>query len=73
MFKALKLMREGVLLGGMLTNSESWINVTKLDINELEKQDTHLQRKVLESSSSKAFMMLELGMIPVRFVLMKKS
>ena len=66
-------MREGVLLGGMLTNSESWINVTKLDINELEKQDTHLQRKVLESSSSKAFMMLELGMIPVRFVLMKKS
>ena len=28
-FKAFKLMRESLLLGGMLTNAESWINVTK--------------------------------------------
>ena len=56
----------------MLTNSESWINITKQDIDELEKPDIHLFRKALESSASKVFMMLELGVIPVRFVLMKK-
>ena len=66
--KALQLMREGLLLGGMLTNSESWIIITKQDIDELEKTDTHF----LESSFSKVFMMLELGMILVRFVMMKK-
>ena len=71
-FKAYKLMREGILLGSLLTNSESWINVTNQDISELEKPDTHLLRKVLDSSASKCFMMLELGIIPVRFVLMKK-
>ena len=38
-------MREGVLLDGLLTNSKSWIKVTKLDKDELEKPDTHLQRK----------------------------
>ena len=28
-FKAYKIMREGLLLGGMLTNTESWINISK--------------------------------------------
>ena len=41
-FKALKLMRDGVLLGGLLTNSESWLNVTKLDKDELGKPKAHL-------------------------------
>ena len=67
-------MRDGILLGGMLTNSESWINVTQANIDELEKPDTNLQRKVLaaEGNPSKVFMMLELGFIPVRFVVMQK-
>ena len=52
----------------MLTNSETWINVTQENIDELEKPDTILQRKVFSSSGnpSKVFMMLELGIIPVR-------
>ena len=28
-FKAAILMRQGMLVGSMLTNSESWINITK--------------------------------------------
>ena len=73
-FKAYKLMGEGLLLGGMLTNSESWINMTKRNIEELEKPDTILQRKVLSTSGNpcKSFMMLELGLIPIRYVLMQK-
>ena len=39
-FRAYKIMREGLLLGGMLTNSESWINVTTKNIEELEKPDS---------------------------------
>ena len=58
----------------MLTNAESWINVTKLNLDDLEKPDTILQRKVLSitSNPSKCFMKLELGIIPVKFVIMKK-
>ena len=68
-------MREGLLLAGLLSNSESWINLTKLDIEKLEKPDTLLQRKVLSSSGtpSKAFTMLELGIIPIKYILMKKT
>ena len=58
----------------MLTNSESWINLTKENIDELENPDTILQRKVLSSSGnpSKVFMMLELGLIPVRYLIIQK-
>ena len=67
-------MREGLLLGGLLTNSESWINIPEKDIEHFEKPDTSLMRKVLSETgkASKVFMLLELGIIPVRFVLMQK-
>ena len=66
-FKAYKILRQGLLLGGMLTNIENWINISKKDIENLEKPDTILMRKVLSASgsTSKSFMMLELGLIPV--------
>ena len=56
----------------MLTNAEGWINVTKQDLQDLEKPDTILVRSVFESTASKVFMMLEVGFLPVRFVIMKK-
>lgn len=73
-FKAYRMMREGLLLAGLLTNAKSWINMTKKDIEELEKPDLILMRNVLSvtGNPSKVFMMLELGIIPVRFVIMKK-
>ena len=71
-YKAAKLLREGMLLGSMLTNCESWINITESDLKDLEKPDTMLQRKLLSSSGnpSKAFMYLELGITPVKYVIM---
>ena len=73
-FKGYKLMREGLLLGGLLTNAESWINVTKNDLDTLEKPDVTLQRRIFSSSGNpcKTFMMLELAIVPVRFVISKK-
>lgn len=56
----------------MLTNAEGWINVTKQDLQDLEKPDIILVRSVFESTASKVFMMLEVGFLPVRFVIMKK-
>ena len=58
----------------MLNNSESWINISKTDLENLEKPDTILKRNILSTSGnpSKAFMYLELGMLPVQFVIMEK-
>ena len=73
-FKAAMLMRQGMLVSSMLTNSEGWINLTKTDIEELDKPDITLQRKVLASTGnpSKCFMNLELGIIPVKYVIQQK-
>jgi hypothetical protein len=74
LFKAYQLMREGLLLGGLLTNVESWINITKQNLDDLEKPDTILQRKLLSvtANPSKCFMKLELAILPVKYVIMKK-
>ena len=73
-FKAAKLMRDAILLSGLLTNSESWINVSKKDLDDLEKPDFTLQKKILSATGnpSKCFTKLELGILPVRYVFMKK-
>ena len=73
-FKAAQIMRESMLLGSLLNNSESWINVKKQDLEKLEKPDTMIQRNILGTSGnpSKAFMYLELGFLPVKFVIMEK-
>ena len=67
-------MRESILLGGLLTNVEGWINISKTDLEELEKPDIILLRKLLSLSGnpSKVFMQLEMGVIPVKFVIMQK-
>ena len=56
------------------SNSESWINITKLDLDILEKSDAMLHQNILSDHGnlSKVFMLLELGTIPVRFVMMEK-
>ena len=73
-YKAAKLMREGMHLGTMLTNAESWINITKKDIKALEKPDTFLQRSILTQSGNpcKVFMNLELGILPIKYVILEK-
>ena len=65
-YKAALLMRQGLMLGGMLTNSETWINITEADIAKLSMPDTQLQRRLLSVSGnpSKVFMCLELGLVP---------
>ena len=68
-------MRESLLLGSMLNNAESWININKSDLEKLEIPDKSLARHVLgvHGNPSKSFMYLELGFLPVKFVIMKKK
>ena len=64
-----------MLLGSMLNNAESWININKTDLNNLEKPDTIFQKLILSAkgSPSKVFMYLELGILPVKYVIMEKG
>ena len=50
-------------------------NITNQDPDCLEQLDYILQRKVLSFSGNtfRAFMMIELGIIPVRFEIMQKQ
>ena len=50
------------------------MNKSKTDFEELEKPDTILLRKLLSLSGnpSKVFIQPEMGVIPVKFVIMKK-
>ena len=67
-------MRQCLMLSGMLKNAETWINILESDMTKLTMPDTMLQRMLLSSSGnpSKVFMNLELGVIPVKYVLMAK-
>ena len=71
-FKAAKLMRDGMLVGSMLNNAETWINITKNDIEKLDKPDVLLMEKLFETKAAKAFQHLEMGTLPVRYVIMAK-
>ena len=64
-----------MLVGSLINNSESWINLNKTDMKNLEKPDTILQKEILKTKGnpSKAFMYLELGILPVKYVVMKKG
>ena len=64
-----------MLVTSILNNSESWTNITNRDLENLEKPDTFLHRNILNTSGnpSKAFMYLELGIIPAKFVIMENG
>ena len=73
-FKAAMLMRGAMLVGGMLNNAEFWINITQKDLENLKAPDIILLKKILSTkgSPSKCFIQLELGIIPIRFILKQK-
>ena len=59
----------------MLSNAETWSNLTEIETKKDENVDTMLQRKLVSESgnASKAVMALELGMVPVKFVIIGKQ
>ena len=57
----------------MLNNSETWINLTKKNLEELEKPDKLLKDRLFEKRSSTVFYSLELGIIPAKYVILTKK
>ena len=64
-------MRNGMLINGMLTNSEIWYGITTDELKQLESVDEYLLRKILRghSKTSIELIYLETGTIPIRYLL----
>ena len=73
-FKAAILMRKSMLVGSLLNNAKTMINITKSDLDKLEKPDIVFQKKLFDTTikPAKAFCYLELGIKPLRYEIMEK-
>ena len=62
-----KLLRETIFLSSMLINSETWVNVTDADIEELESVDRVLLRQMLQTPKSTPIpsLYVDLGCTPI--------
>ena len=68
------LLRGAIIVGSLLNNVESMVNVTKSNLDKLEKPNLVLQEILLPSTgkASKYFRYLELGITPEKYVIMHK-
>ena len=64
-------LRELMFLNGIVTNSDIWYNLKKLEIEELEEIDRMLLRKILNTQIScpKEALYLESGAVPIGMIL----
>lgn len=70
-FEGAMILRASLFLSSLISNSESWVNLSKKNVTDLEKVDEQLLRKILSAHSKTPIelLYLELGAIPVRFML----
>ena len=68
------IFRESLLLSTLISNSETWNYITKKNIETLEAVDENLIRKKFElhPKTSKTFLYLDLGLVPIRFQIMQR-
>ena len=62
-YRAALLMREAMLIASMLTNSETWINLTQQDLDKLQKPDTLLQNFFYLSQVTQAKLSCSLNLV----------
>ena len=65
------LLRESLLINGMMTNAEIWYNFSDSEVKELEALDKMFLRKVLGTpgSTPSEALFLELGILPISVIL----
>ena len=73
-FEAANILRNSLLLSSLLSNCESWYNLSTKDIKNLETIDEQLIRRIFSahSKTAKELLYLESGNIPIRFILMSR-
>ena len=65
------ILRQAMLLNGMLYSSEAWSDVKKRDEKQLEEVDEYLLRSIFKAhrKTPLEFLHLETGTVPIRFVM----
>ena len=73
-FEIAAILRESLLVSSMLSNSEAWYNVSKVELELLETIDANFLRNVLNArrSTPKEMLFLEMGVVPFRELLIKR-
>jgi hypothetical protein len=73
-FHVAVMLRQAMLLQVLLSNSETWLRLTKANMKKLESVDHMLLRKILDTAISTPInaLYLECGCIPIRFIIKKK-
>jgi hypothetical protein len=73
-FEVANTLRESLFINSILTNSEVWYNLTKVEIEQLEQIDEELLRKILETGrgTPKVMLYLEMGCLPIRYIVKKR-
>ena len=68
------ILRSSLLLSTILSNSESWVNLTKTNVEDLEAIDENFLRSIFcaHSKTPKEILYLETGCVPIRFILMSR-
>ena len=74
-FEVAMVLRSSLLLNSILLNSEAWAYLTNKNLRLLEQIDESFLSKILESGSntSNTIKYLELGVLPIRFEIMKRK
>ena len=74
-FEVAMVLRTSLFLSSLLLNSEAWVNYSDKDVRILEKCDEILLTKVLDcdSNTSNAVKYLDLGILPLRFEIMRRK
>ena len=70
-FNVALMLRQAMLIQVLLSNSETWLRLTKANLKKLESVDHMLLRKYLQTpiSTPIAALFLETGCIPIRFII----
>ena len=73
-FEVTLMYRTSLFLNNILLNSEAWYSPPIKDIEELEKVDSSILRGILEAprGTPNCTLYLELGCIPIRFLIMQR-
>ena len=69
------ILRNSLLVSSVLCNSEAWFNITKKELDLLETVDLMLLRSLwgAQKSVPNEILFLELGVLPLRDIIMQKD
>ena len=70
-FECAVILRNSLLISSVLTNSEAWYGLTKIDVETLESVDEQLLRRIFEVpfSCPKEMIYLETGCLPISSII----